>query len=63
MEAIIHANPVQRCVSDLVTSSDEGVSRVYEITPGSIKVISADGPVLCCATHFEDQELAQLQAL
>jgi hypothetical protein len=59
-DAVIHANPIQRCVSDLITSSDEGISRVYEITPESVKVVEADGPALCCATHFKDAELAGL---
>jgi predicted choloylglycine hydrolase len=60
-EAVIHANPVQRCVSDLVTSSEEGLNCIYEITPDAVKRISADGPSLCCATHFKDLELARLQ--
>jgi hypothetical protein len=59
--AVIHANPVQRCVSDLVTSSQEGLSCIYEITPEAVKLIPASGPSLCCATHFKDLELAQLQ--
>ena len=59
--AVIHANPVQRCVSDLVTSSAEGLSRVYEITPESVKVLDANSAYLCCATHFTDTELALLQ--
>jgi predicted choloylglycine hydrolase len=60
-EAIIRANPVQRCISDLVTSSAEGLSCVFEITPDSIKTIRGNGPSLCCATHFEDAELSLLQ--
>jgi hypothetical protein len=59
-EAVIRANPIQRCVSDLVTSSGEGTSRVYEITPEAIKVTHAKGPVLCCATHFKDADLVGL---
>ena len=59
--SVIHANPVQRCVSDLVTSSAEGLSRVYEITPESVKVFDANRSYLCCATHFTDTELALLQ--
>jgi len=58
--AVIQANPIQRCVSDLVTSSDEGISTVYEITPESVKVTHANGPVMCCATHFRDAELVGL---
>jgi hypothetical protein len=58
--AVIHANPIQRCVSDLVTSSDEGTSCVYEITPEAVKVTQANGPVLCCATHFKDAQLVGL---
>jgi hypothetical protein len=61
VDSIIRTNPVQRCISDLITSCAEGESRVYEITPDSIKVIPADGPTLCCATHFEDLELALLK--
>jgi predicted choloylglycine hydrolase len=60
-EAVIHANPVQRCISDLVTSASEGTSAVLEITPESIKTTRAEGPFLCCATHFEDGDLARLQ--
>ena len=60
-EAVIRANPIQRCVSDLITSSTEGISRIYEITPGSVKVINASGSTLCCATHFNDAELIPLQ--
>jgi hypothetical protein len=59
--AVIHANPIQRCVSDLVTSSDEGISCIYEITPESVKVVDGNGPTLCCATHFNDAELVLLQ--
>jgi predicted choloylglycine hydrolase len=58
--AVIHANPIQRCVSDLVTSSDEGISCIYEITPESVKVFRGDGPALCCATHFKDADLVGL---
>lgn len=60
-EAIIHANPIQRCISDLVTSQAEGTSCVYEITPESIKTTRATGRFLCCATHFKDTELSLLQ--
>jgi predicted choloylglycine hydrolase len=60
-EAVIQANPVQRCVSNLVTSRDEGLSCIYEITPEAVKRIAASGPSLCCATHFKDLELARLQ--
>ncbi|HWY63484.1 MAG TPA: C45 family peptidase [Rhizomicrobium sp.] len=60
-EAVIQANPVQRCVSDLVTSRDEGLSCIYEITPEAVKRIPASGPSQCCATHFKDLELARLQ--
>ena len=60
--AVIHANPIQRCVSDLVTSSDEGISCIYEITPESVKVVDGNGSTLCCcATHFNDAELVLLQ--
>ena len=59
-EEIIRANPIQRCISNLVTSDPEGTSAVYEITPGSIKVTRAGGPFLCCATHFKDAELSLL---
>ena len=59
--SVIHANPVQRCVSDLITSSAEGLSRIYEITPEAIKVFDANEAWLCCATHFTDTELARLQ--
>jgi predicted choloylglycine hydrolase len=60
-DTIIRGNPVQRCISNLLTSSEEGISRVYEITPESIKVIDTEGPFLCCATHFQDLELTNLQ--
>ena len=60
-EEIIRANSVQRCISDLVTSSAEGLSCVFEITPESIKTIRSNGPSLCCATHFEDADLSLLQ--
>lgn len=60
-ESVIRANPVQRCISDLVTSDAEGTSCIYEITPASIKATRADRPFLCCATHFEDKELSLLQ--
>src|SRR5581483_8282830 len=43
-DSVIRANPIQRCISDLVTSSAEGISRIYEITPESVKVIDASGP-------------------
>jgi predicted choloylglycine hydrolase len=60
-EAVIRSNPVQRCISDLVTSDAEGTSCVYEITPASIKAIRANGRFLCCATHFKDREFSLLQ--
>lgn len=60
-ESVIRANPVQRCISNLVTSSTEGTSRIYEITPASIRTTHAKGPYLCCATHFKDSELSLLQ--
>jgi predicted choloylglycine hydrolase len=60
-ESVIHANPTQRCISDLVTSDSEGKSAIYEITPASIKTTRSDGPFLCCATHFKDLELSRLQ--
>ena len=60
-ELVIHANPVQRCISDLVTSGPEGTSCIYEITPTSIKATRASGPFLCCATHFKDSQLSLLQ--
>jgi Acyl-coenzyme A:6-aminopenicillanic acid acyl-transferase len=59
-ESVIRANPIQRCISNLVTSSAEGTSCVYEITPTSVKTTCASGPFLCCATHFEDPELSSL---
>ena len=59
--SVIHANPVQRCISDLVTSSAEGLSCVYEITPEMVKEIPGDGNTMCCATHFSDLELSSLQ--
>jgi len=60
-ESVIRANPVQRCISNLVTSSAEGTSSIYEITPASIKTTRASGRYLCCATHFKDAELSLLQ--
>jgi predicted choloylglycine hydrolase len=60
-DAVIRNNPIQRCISDLLTSSAEGKSRVYEITPGSIKIIDTEDRFLCCATHFTDTELTNLQ--
>ena len=59
-ELIIRANPVQRCISNLVTSSTEGTSCIYEITPASIKTTHTTGSYLCCATHFKDGELSLL---
>ena len=59
-DSIIRANPIQRCISNLVTSSTEGTSRIYEITPESIRTTDATGPYLCCATHFKDHELSLL---
>jgi predicted choloylglycine hydrolase len=60
-ESVIRANPVQRCISNLVTSGAESTSCIYEITPASIKMTRNSGPFLCCATHFKDSELALLQ--
>jgi predicted choloylglycine hydrolase len=59
-ESVIHANPVQRCISNLVTSAAEGRSCVYEITPASIRATRGSGPFLCCATHFKDSEFSLL---
>ncbi|HVO01447.1 MAG TPA: C45 family peptidase [Candidatus Cybelea sp.] len=59
-DAVIRGNPIQRCISNLVTSHAEGKSRVYEITPQSIKVANDNGTFLCCATHFNDDELSLL---
>lgn len=60
-KSVIYANPVQRCISDLVTSSAECQSCVFEITPELVKEIPANGNTLCCATHFEDLELSSLK--
>jgi predicted choloylglycine hydrolase len=59
-ESVIRANPIQRCISNLVTSHAEGMSRVYEITPASVKTIYGTSPFQCCATHFKDQEFSLL---
>jgi len=60
-DTVIRANPVQRCISNLVTSTADRTSRIYEITPESIKTTDPDGTYLCCATHFKDYELSLLQ--
>lgn len=60
-ESVIRTNPVQRCISNLVTSGAEGISCIYEITPASIKITRNSGTFLCCATHFKDSELSLLQ--
>jgi hypothetical protein len=60
-DQVIRDNPVQRCISDLVTSSAERTSCVYEITPSSIKATPASDRFQCCATHFRDEELSRLQ--
>jgi hypothetical protein len=60
-DAVIRANPVQRCISNLVTSTADRASRVYEITPGSIRVSHSEAAFMCCATHFKDSELSLLQ--
>ena len=59
-ESITRANPVQRCISNLIVSKSERKSCVFEICPSAIRKISQVGSFLCCATHFRSQELAML---
>jgi Acyl-coenzyme A:6-aminopenicillanic acid acyl-transferase len=60
-ERVIFDNPIQRCIADLVTSRAENASRIYEISPTSVKKTAASETYLCCATHFQDRELSLLQ--
>jgi predicted choloylglycine hydrolase len=59
-ESLIRANPIQRCISNLVTSDAEGASRVFEITPKAVKATGGANRFLSCATHFKDAEFSRL---
>ena len=59
-ESITRANPIQRCISNMIVSSDEGASCVFEISPTLVKTSHKSGPYQCCVTHFQDEELSKL---
>ncbi|HYM19284.1 MAG TPA: C45 family peptidase [Micropepsaceae bacterium] len=59
-ESITRANPVQRCISNLIVSTKERESCVFEISPTLVKIFPGTGSYQCCVTHFEDAELSPL---
>jgi hypothetical protein len=59
-ESIIGANPIQRCISNMVVSSTEGASCIFEISPTSFKKLHGTESYLCCVTHFQDAEFSKL---
>jgi hypothetical protein len=59
-ESITRANPVQRCISNLIVSASEGESCVFEISPTLVRSFARNGSYQCCVTHFEDAELGLL---
>jgi linoleoyl-CoA desaturase len=59
-EELIRANPIQRCVSNMIVSASEGASRIFEISPAAVKAKAGSPVSQCCVTHFQDEELAKL---
>jgi acyl-CoA:6-aminopenicillanic acid acyl transferase len=59
-EELIRANPIQRCVSNMIVSASEGASRIFEISPAAVKATAGSPVSQCCVTHFQDEELAKL---
>jgi hypothetical protein len=59
-EAIIRANPVQRCISNMVVSAKEALACIFEISPTTFKKLTGTAKYLCCATHFQDEAFSTL---
>ena len=59
-ESIIRENPIQRCISNLIVSTRERASCVFEIAPIGVAAFPGTGGHQCCVTHFEADELAKL---
>jgi hypothetical protein len=59
-DSITRANPVQRCINNMIVSDSERKSCVFEICPSAVRTISQDNSYQCCVTHFRNQGLATL---
>jgi len=60
-DSIIRTNPIQRCISNnMIVSSTDGESCIFEISPTSVKTLRGSAPYQCCVTHFRDEELSRL---
>ena len=57
---IVHRKRIRRCLNMMVTSASEKTSHIYEISPEYIHVITAETHYLCCATHFQHEDLHRL---
>lgn len=59
-ETLARANPVQRCISNLIISGTERRSCVLEIAPLAVARLPQIGSFLSCVTHFRDKVLSAL---